>query len=157
MFFSDGCFFCVTPIQRIREEKKEERRRRELERKRLRDEERRKWRDEERRKRKEAEKMKRLDKPLEKDKEQAKEEPKIKVIWDEVTFLFNVYRIEGNVMLFFFLQLLKKTDRADDTDPEKPKEKVKKTEKHNKEERCSGGLDHKRRQSGENKEERVRK
>lgn len=30
--------------------------------------------------------MKRLDKPLEKDKEQAKEEPKIKVIWDEVTF-----------------------------------------------------------------------
>uniref|UniRef100_A0A671WX09 UPF3B regulator of nonsense mediated mRNA decay n=1 Tax=Sparus aurata TaxID=8175 RepID=A0A671WX09_SPAAU len=65
--------------QRIREEKKEERRRRELERKRLRDEERRKWREEERRKRKEADKMKRLEKPLEKDKDQVKEEPKIKV------------------------------------------------------------------------------
>uniref|UniRef100_A0A3B5MDI7 UPF3B regulator of nonsense mediated mRNA decay n=1 Tax=Xiphophorus couchianus TaxID=32473 RepID=A0A3B5MDI7_9TELE len=66
--------------QRLREEKKEERRRRELERKRLRDEERRKWREEERRKRKEAEKMKRLEKPLEnKDKDQTKEEPKIKV------------------------------------------------------------------------------
>uniref|UniRef100_A0A8D0D9U1 UPF3B regulator of nonsense mediated mRNA decay n=1 Tax=Sander lucioperca TaxID=283035 RepID=A0A8D0D9U1_SANLU len=65
--------------QRIREEKKEERRRRELERKRLRDEERRKWREEERRKRKEAEKIKRLEKPLEKDKDLVKEEPKIKV------------------------------------------------------------------------------
>lgn len=69
----------LDPFQRIREEKKEERRRRELERKRLRDEERRKWREEERRKRKEAEKMKRLEKPLEKDKDQVKEEPKIKV------------------------------------------------------------------------------
>uniref|UniRef100_A0A8D3DSY6 UPF3B regulator of nonsense mediated mRNA decay n=1 Tax=Scophthalmus maximus TaxID=52904 RepID=A0A8D3DSY6_SCOMX len=65
--------------QRIREEKKEERRRRELERKRLRDEERRKWREEDRRKRKDTEKMKRLEKPLEKDKDQVKEEPKIKV------------------------------------------------------------------------------
>lgn len=65
--------FCV---QRIREEKKEEKRRRELERKRLRDEERRKWREEERRKRKETEKMKRLEKPS--DKDQVKDEPKIK-------------------------------------------------------------------------------
>jgi len=66
-------------VQRLREEKKEERRRRELERKRVRDEERRKWREEEKRKRKEAEKMRRLEKPLEKDKDQVKEEPKIKV------------------------------------------------------------------------------
>lgn len=65
--------------QRIREEKKEERRRREIERKRLRDEERRKWREEERRKRKEAEKMKRPEKQQDKDKDQIKEEPKIKV------------------------------------------------------------------------------
>ncbi|KAK1903763.1 Regulator of nonsense transcripts 3B [Dissostichus eleginoides] len=85
--------------QRIREEKKEERRRRELERKRVRDEERRKWREEERRKRKDTDKMKRLDKPLEKDKDQVKEEPKIK--------------------------LLKKPDRAEDADSEKPKEKTK--------------------------------
>lgn len=70
---------CFDLLQRIREEKKEERRRRELERKRLRDEERRKWREEERRKRKEAEKMKRPDKQLEKDKDHVKEEPKIKV------------------------------------------------------------------------------
>uniref|UniRef100_A0A668VRG1 UPF3 domain-containing protein n=1 Tax=Oreochromis aureus TaxID=47969 RepID=A0A668VRG1_OREAU len=71
--------FCFNVLQRLREEKKEERRRRELERKRLRDEERRKWREEERRKRKEAEKMKKLEKPQEKDKDQAKDEPKIKV------------------------------------------------------------------------------
>lgn len=77
---------CFNAFQRIREEKKEERRRRELERKRQRDEERRKWREEERRKRKEAEKMKRLEKPLEKDKDHVKEEPKIKVCalqWNE--------------------------------------------------------------------------
>ena len=74
-----GLMSCFNALQRIREEKKEERRRRELERKRLRDEERRKWREEERRKRKEADKMKRLEKPLEKDKDQVKEEPKIKV------------------------------------------------------------------------------
>lgn len=117
--------------QRIREEKKEERRRRELERKRLRDEERRKWREEERRKRKEAEKMKRLEKPLEKDKDQVKEEPKIK--------------------------LLKKPDRGDEADSEKPKEKAKKPEKPNKEERSVGSADHKRRQNIENKEERGRK
>ncbi|XP_018549751.1 regulator of nonsense transcripts 3B [Lates calcarifer] len=117
--------------QRLREEKKEERRRRELERKRLRDEERRKWREEERRKRKEAEKMKRLEKPLEKDKDHVKEEPKIK--------------------------LLKKPDRGDDADSEKPKEKAKKTEKPSKEDRSMGSADHKRRQNIENKEDRGRK
>ncbi|XP_070693243.1 regulator of nonsense transcripts 3B [Pempheris klunzingeri] len=117
--------------QRIREEKKEERRRRELERKRLRDEERRKWREEERRKRKEAEKMKRLEKPLEKDKDHVKEEPKIK--------------------------LLKKPDRSDDADSDKPKEKAKKPEKPNKEDRPMGSADHKRRQNTENKEDRGRK
>lgn len=117
--------------QRLREEKKEERRRRELERKRLRDEERRKWREEERRKRKEAEKMKKLEKPLEKDKDQVKEEPKIK--------------------------LLKKPDRGDEGEPEKPKEKLKKSEKPNKEERSMGSADHKRRQNFENKEDRGKK
>ncbi|XP_029368321.1 regulator of nonsense transcripts 3B [Echeneis naucrates] len=117
--------------QRLREEKKEERRRRELERKRIRDEERRKWREEERRKRKEAEKMKRLEKPLEKDKDQIKEEPKIK--------------------------LLKKPDRSDDTDPEKPKDKSKKPEKSSKEDRMMGSTDHRRRHNIENKEDRGRK
>lgn len=48
------------PWQRIREEKREERRRRELEKKRLREEEKRKRREEERRKRKEVEKQKKL-------------------------------------------------------------------------------------------------
>lgn len=47
-------------LQRIREEKREERRRRELEKKRQREEEKRKRREEERRKRKEAEKQKKL-------------------------------------------------------------------------------------------------
>lgn len=117
--------------QRIREEKKEERRRRELERKRLRDEERRKWREEERRKRKDADKMKRHEKPLEKDKDQIKEEPKIK--------------------------LLKKPDRGEDGDLEKPKEKAKKPERPNKEDRSMGGADHKRRQHIDNKEDRGRK
>lgn len=46
--------------QRIREEKREERRRRELEKKRQREEEKRKRREEERRKRKEAEKQRKL-------------------------------------------------------------------------------------------------
>lgn len=116
--------------QRIREEKKEERRRRELERKRIRDEERRKWREEERRKRKEAEKMKRLDKPQEKDKDQVKEEPKIK--------------------------LLKKPEKCDDGDSEKPKDKSKKPERLNKEERFLGNSEHKRRHI-EIKEDRGRK
>uniref|UniRef100_A0A8C3DRL7 Uncharacterized protein n=1 Tax=Corvus moneduloides TaxID=1196302 RepID=A0A8C3DRL7_CORMO len=47
-------------LQRIREEKREERRRRELEKKRLREEEKRKRREEERRKRKEVEKQKKI-------------------------------------------------------------------------------------------------
>lgn len=117
--------------QRIREEKKEERRRRELERKRQRDEERRKWREDERRKRKDTDKMKRHEKPLEKDKDQVKEEPKIK--------------------------LLKKPDRSDDADSDKSKEKAKKPDRPNKEDRSMGGGDHKRRQHIENKEDRGRK
>ncbi|KAM4555804.1 regulator of nonsense transcripts 3B [Odontesthes bonariensis] len=117
--------------QRLREEKKEERRRRELERKRVRDEERRKWREEERRKRKEAEKMRRLEKPLEKDKDQVKEEPKIK--------------------------LLKKPERCDDADSEKPKDKPKKPEKPNKEDRSLGSAEQKRRPNMENREDRGRK
>uniref|UniRef100_A0A8C0FUF4 UPF3B regulator of nonsense mediated mRNA decay n=1 Tax=Bubo bubo TaxID=30461 RepID=A0A8C0FUF4_BUBBB len=64
--------------QRLREEKREERRRRELERKRQREEERRKWKEEERRKRKEAEKMKKVDRCPEKERDRSKEEPKIK-------------------------------------------------------------------------------
>ncbi|XP_061541592.1 regulator of nonsense transcripts 3B [Phycodurus eques] len=115
--------------QRIREEKKEERRRRELERKRLRDEERRKWREEERRKRKGAEKMRKLDKMPENEKDQIKDEPKIK--------------------------LLKKPDRGEDPDCDKIKEKLKKTERPGKEEtRIS---EHKRRQNNDNKEERAKK
>lgn len=59
-----NCFFSnvlqCTSLQRIREEKREERRRRELEKKRQREEEKRKRREEERRKRKEAEKQKKL-------------------------------------------------------------------------------------------------
>ncbi|XP_068451531.1 regulator of nonsense transcripts 3B [Clinocottus analis] len=117
--------------QRIREEKKEERRRRELDRKRLRDEERRKWREDERRKRKDTDKMKRHEKPLEKDRDQVKEEPKIK--------------------------LLKKPDRNDDADSEKSKEKAKKLDRPIKEDRSMGGADHKRRQHIENKEDRGRK
>ncbi|XP_019937884.2 regulator of nonsense transcripts 3B [Paralichthys olivaceus] len=117
--------------QRIREEKKEERRRRELERKRVRDEERRKWREEERRKRKDAEKMKRLEKPLEKDKDQVKEEPKIK--------------------------LLKKPDRGEEADAEKHKEKGKKPEKPSKDDRPMGSHEYKRRQNIDNKEDRGRK
>lgn len=113
---------------RIREEKKEERRRRELERKRMREEERRKWREEERRKRKEFEKMKRLDRPLEKDKDQVKEEPKIK--------------------------LLKKPERGEDADSEKPKDKLKKLEKPNRDERPSS--DHRRRHHID-KDDRMRK
>nr|XP_040029257.1 regulator of nonsense transcripts 3B [Gasterosteus aculeatus aculeatus]XP_040029258.1 regulator of nonsense transcripts 3B [Gasterosteus aculeatus aculeatus] len=117
--------------QRIREEKKEERRRRELERKRQREEERRKWREDDRRKRKEAEKTKRHEKPLEKDRDQVKEEPKIK--------------------------LLKKPERCDDGDSENPKEKIKKPDWPNKDDRAVGGADHKKRQHIENKEDRGRK
>lgn len=51
-------------LQRIREEKREERRRRELEKKRLREEEKRKRREEERCKRKEADRQKRTEKEV---------------------------------------------------------------------------------------------
>lgn len=94
-----GLISRVNVIKRIREEKKEERRRRELERKRLRDEERRKWREEERRKRKESDKMKKVEKPLEKDRDQGKE-PKIKVC---VTATFTVVQHSmGWIWLIFF-------------------------------------------------------
>ncbi|KAG8553586.1 hypothetical protein GDO81_003476 [Engystomops pustulosus] len=66
--------------QRIRDEKREERRRRELDRKRLREEERRKWKEDERRKRKEAEKQKKFDRTPEKETERVKDEPKIKLL-----------------------------------------------------------------------------
>ncbi|CAL8263778.1 unnamed protein product [Lota lota] len=115
--------------QRIREEKKEERRRRELERKRLRDEERRKWRDEERRRRKDNEKMKKSDRPL--DKDQVKEEPKIK--------------------------LLRKPDRGDEIDTEKPKDKPKRQERPMKDDKVMGSVDLKKRVNIENKEDRARK
>ncbi|CAG5989511.1 regulator of nonsense transcripts 3B [Menidia menidia] len=117
--------------QRLKEEKREERRRRELERKRLRDEERRKWREDERKKRKETEKLKRMDKPLEKDKDQFKEEPKIK--------------------------LLKKPDRSDDGDSEKPYSRPKKPERPNKEDRSVGNAEQRRRPNLESKEDRGRK
>uniref|UniRef100_UPI00398F76A6 regulator of nonsense transcripts 3B n=1 Tax=Pristiophorus japonicus TaxID=55135 RepID=UPI00398F76A6 len=101
--------------QRIREEKREERRRRELEKRRLREEERRKWREDERRKRREAEKQKKmLEKGFDKDKERSKDEPKIK--------------------------LLKKPDKGDDSCLEKPKDKVKKLERERaKEDRSFAG------------------
>ncbi|KAJ7310484.1 hypothetical protein JRQ81_007406 [Phrynocephalus forsythii] len=66
--------------QRLREEKREERRRRELERKRQREEERRKWKEEERRKRKEAEKTKKVERCPEKERDRSKDEPKIKLL-----------------------------------------------------------------------------
>ncbi|XP_052005769.1 regulator of nonsense transcripts 3B-like [Xyrauchen texanus] len=113
--------------QRIREEKKEERRRRELERKRLRDEERRKWREEDRRKRKEAEKLKKGEKAS--DKDQPKEEqPKIK--------------------------LLRKPDKTEDGDTEKPKEKPKKQDREKPKEGRAPGGDMKKRQNGEHKEDK---
>ncbi|XP_072292264.1 regulator of nonsense transcripts 3B isoform X1 [Eucyclogobius newberryi] len=117
--------------QRLREEKKEERRRRELERKRLRDEERRKWREEDRKKRKESEKFKRHEKTPEKDKDQVRDEPKIK--------------------------LLKKPERSDDGDSEKTKEKFKKPEKLNKDDRPVGITDHKRRHTNDYKDDRGRR
>ncbi|KAI1898100.1 hypothetical protein AGOR_G00068860 [Albula goreensis] len=117
--------------QRIREEKREERRRRELERKRQRDEERRKWREEDRRKRKEAEKLKKGEKNHEKDGEKLKEEPKIK--------------------------LLKKPEKGDDGDSEKPKEKLKKAEKDKlKDDRAPGGTESRKRQSHDSHEDRGR-
>lgn len=95
----------VKTKQRIREEKREERRRRELEKRRLREEERRKWREDERRKRREAEKQKKMmvEKGFDKDKDRSKDEPKIK--------------------------LLKKPEKGDDAGMEKPKDKIKKLER----------------------------
>ncbi|XP_072286924.1 regulator of nonsense transcripts 3B [Pyxicephalus adspersus] len=66
--------------QRLRDEKREERRRRELERKRQREEERRKWKEDERRKRKDAEKQKKYEKAPDKESERSKDEPKIKLL-----------------------------------------------------------------------------
>ncbi|XP_053895478.1 regulator of nonsense transcripts 3B [Malaclemys terrapin pileata] len=118
--------------QRLREEKREERRRRELERKRQREEERRKWKEEERRKRKEAEKLKKVDKCPEKERDKSKDEPKIK--------------------------LLKKPEK-DERDLEK-KEKFKKLEKEIvREEKSAGALISvsAKRSDGETKEEKAKK
>lgn len=99
-------------LQRIREEKREERRRRELEKKRQREEEKRKRREEERRKRKEAEKQKKLsDKDI-----------KIKVCFSE--FMFKGWCFSTFMVRFLFLlQLLKKSDRDDDVDSDRMKDK----------------------------------
>ncbi|KAG8448259.1 hypothetical protein GDO86_015376 [Hymenochirus boettgeri] len=98
--------------QRLRDEKREERRRRELERKRLREEERRKWKEEERRKKKaEAEKQKKYEKPPEKEMEKLKDEPKIK--------------------------LLKKPEKEEEKEPEKKFKPKKFDKEHVKEERFS--------------------
>ncbi|OCT67591.1 regulator of nonsense transcripts 3B [Xenopus laevis] len=113
--------------QRLRDEKREERRRRELERKKQREEERRKWKEDERRKKKEAEKQKKYDKPPEKELEQSKDEPKIK--------------------------LLKKLEKEEEKDAEK-KFKTRKFEKENiKEERCSAA----KKPDGEVGEEKTKK
>ncbi|XP_075429489.1 regulator of nonsense transcripts 3B isoform X1 [Ascaphus truei] len=66
--------------QRLRDEKREERRRRELERKRQREEERRKWKEDERRKRKETEKQKKFERAPEREPDRSKDEPKIKLL-----------------------------------------------------------------------------
>ncbi|XP_048815753.1 regulator of nonsense transcripts 3B [Lagopus muta] len=113
--------------QRLREEKREERRRRELERKRQREEERRKWKEEERRKRKEAEKLKKVDRCPEKERDRSKEEPKIK--------------------------LLKKPEK-DEKDLEK-KEKSKKLETLREEKNASSASA--KRSDGETKEEKAKK
>ncbi|XP_028570931.2 regulator of nonsense transcripts 3B isoform X1 [Podarcis muralis] len=118
--------------QRLREEKREERRRRELERKRQREEERRKWKEEERRKRKEAEKTKKVERCPEKERDKSKDEPKIK--------------------------LLKKPEK-DERDFEK-KEKVKKPEKESlREEKAASATSSMpaRRSDGEAKEEKSKK
>ncbi|XP_061454076.1 regulator of nonsense transcripts 3B isoform X3 [Rhineura floridana] len=118
--------------QRLREEKREERRRRELERKRQREEERRKWKEEERRKRKEAEKTKKVEKCPEKERDKSKDEPKIK--------------------------LLKKPEK-DERDFEK-KEKAKKLEKESlREEKAASAISSvpAKRSDGEAKEEKAKK
>ncbi|KAM9373652.1 regulator of nonsense transcripts 3B [Phaethornis superciliosus] len=115
--------------QRLREEKREERRRRELERKRQREEERRKWKEEERRKRKEAEKLKKVDRCPEKERDRSKEEPKIK--------------------------LLKKPEK-DEKDLER-KEKSKKLEKETLREEKNASSASAKRSDGETKEEKAKK
>ncbi|KAK2528922.1 Upf3b [Columba guinea] len=115
--------------QRLREEKREERRRREMERKRQREEERRKWKEEERRKRKEAEKLKKVDRCPEKERDRSKEEPKIK--------------------------LLKKPEK-DEKDLEK-KEKSKKLEKEALREEKNASSASAKRSDGETKEEKAKK
>ncbi|XP_070616003.1 regulator of nonsense transcripts 3B isoform X1 [Erythrolamprus reginae] len=118
--------------QRLREEKREERRRRELERKRQREEERRKWKEEERRKRKEAEKTKKVERCPEKERDKSKDEPKIK--------------------------LLKKPER-DERDFEK-KEKAKRPEKENlREDKTASPIGNvpAKRSDGEAKEEKTKK
>uniref|UniRef100_A0A669QAZ7 UPF3B regulator of nonsense mediated mRNA decay n=1 Tax=Phasianus colchicus TaxID=9054 RepID=A0A669QAZ7_PHACC len=115
--------------QRLREEKREERRRRELERKRQREEERRKWKEEERRKRKEAEKLKKVDRCPEKERDRSKEEPKIK--------------------------LLKKPEK-DEKDLEK-KEKSKKLERETLREEKNASSASAKRSDGETKEEKAKK
>uniref|UniRef100_A0A8C5N3N1 UPF3B regulator of nonsense mediated mRNA decay n=1 Tax=Leptobrachium leishanense TaxID=445787 RepID=A0A8C5N3N1_9ANUR len=113
--------------QRVRDEKREERRRRELERKRLREEERRKWKEDERRKRKDAEKPKKFERVPEKETPRSKDEPKIK--------------------------LLKKPEKDDEREPEK-KFKPRKTEKEGvREERVFSG----KRSDGETGEEKVKR
>uniref|UniRef100_A0A8C8YI44 UPF3B regulator of nonsense mediated mRNA decay n=1 Tax=Prolemur simus TaxID=1328070 RepID=A0A8C8YI44_PROSS len=98
-------------IRRMREEKREERRRREIERKRQREEERRKWKEEEKRKRKDIEKLKKVDRVPERDNK-LKDEPKIK--------------------------LLKKPEKGDEKELDK-REKPKKFDKENlNDERASG-------------------
>uniref|UniRef100_A0A8B9IED5 UPF3B regulator of nonsense mediated mRNA decay n=1 Tax=Anser cygnoides TaxID=8845 RepID=A0A8B9IED5_ANSCY len=124
------CFsFDFLQTQRLREEKREERRRRELERKRQREEERRKWKEEERRKRKEAEKLKKVDRCPEKERDRSKEEPKIK--------------------------LLKKPEK-DEKDLEK-KEKSKKLEKETLREEKNASSASAKRSDGETKEEKAKK
>ncbi|NXP10130.1 REN3B protein, partial [Thinocorus orbignyianus] len=115
--------------QRLREEKREERRRRELERKRQREEERRKWKEEERRKRKEAEKLKKVDRCPEKERDRSKDEPKIK--------------------------LLKKPEK-DEKDLER-KEKSKRLEKETLREEKNASSASAKRSDGETKEEKAKK
>lgn len=55
-------------------------------------------------------------------------------------------------------QLLKKPERADEPESDKPKEKLKKAEREKlKEDRAPGSSDGKKRQNGENREDRPRK
>uniref|UniRef100_A0A8B9LZL5 UPF3B regulator of nonsense mediated mRNA decay n=1 Tax=Accipiter nisus TaxID=211598 RepID=A0A8B9LZL5_9AVES len=122
-------FSLLLHTQRLREEKREERRRRELERKRQREEERRKWKEEERRKRKEAEKLKKVDRCPEKERDRSKEEPKIK--------------------------LLKKPEK-DEKDLER-KEKSKKLEKETLREEKNASSASAKRSDGETKEEKAKK